>query len=45
MSRGHWGAVAESATGDQGARRYLRSHPVALVEVGDVASGADLDEA
>jgi CTP:molybdopterin cytidylyltransferase MocA len=44
MSREHWASVAESVSGDQGARRYLQSHSVSLVEVGDVASGADLDE-
>ena len=38
--------VAESAVGDQGARDYLRAHAddLILIEVGDVASGDDMDE-
>ncbi|MDH4158965.1 MAG: nucleotidyltransferase family protein [Actinomycetota bacterium] len=44
LGRGHWSAIADSATGDQGARHYLQSHQVSLVEVGDVASGLDLDQ-
>jgi nicotine blue oxidoreductase len=34
-----------AAQGDRGARDYLRAHSdeVSLVEVGDVASGEDLD--
>lgn len=42
----HWSGVSESARGDSGARDYLRAHAddVALVEVGDVADGADLDQ-
>ncbi|WP_405824023.1 nucleotidyltransferase family protein [Streptomyces sp. NBC_00838] len=41
----HWAAVAEDATGDQGARGYLRSHArdIALVECGDVAGAYDID--
>ncbi|MFD9869138.1 NTP transferase domain-containing protein [Streptomyces niveus] len=41
----HWAAVAADATGDQGARGYLRSHArdIALVECGDVAEGYDID--
>lgn len=41
----HWVAVAADATGDQGARGYLRSHArdIALVECGDVAEAYDID--
>ena len=41
----HWAGVAASAEGDAGARAYLRDHAeeLVLVEVGDVASGEDLD--
>lgn len=45
LARAHWDGVAASASGDRGARAYLAAHDVALVEVGDVASGEDLDEA
>lgn len=44
IGREHWAGVVASATGDQGARAYLAAHDVTLVEVGDVASGTDLDE-
>ena len=42
----HITGVAQSARGDAGARAYLREHADELVpiEVGDVASGEDLDE-
>lgn len=43
LGRSHWAAVAESATGDRGARDYLAAHPVAVVECGDLASGRDVD--
>lgn len=43
LAREHWAGVAASARGDRGARDYLAAHEVTLVEVGDVASGADLD--
>lgn len=43
MTREHWAGVAGSASGDRGARDYLVDHVVDLVEVGDVASGQDLD--
>jgi hypothetical protein len=43
LGRAHWAAVAESATGDAGAREYLQSHEAALVECGDLATGADID--
>lgn len=43
LGRHHWAGVAATAEGDRGARAYLSQHDVALVEVGDVASGDDLD--
>lgn len=43
LGRAHWGGVAELAVGDRGARDYLAGHDVTLVEVGDVATGRDLD--
>nr|WP_307624270.1 nucleotidyltransferase family protein [Streptomyces sp. V3I7] len=41
----HWAGVAASATGDRGARDYLRAHARALtlVECGDVARPYDID--
>ncbi|WP_189709748.1 nucleotidyltransferase family protein [Streptomyces anandii] len=41
----HWAGVAASATGDRGARAYLRQHQeaVTLVECGDVARAYDID--
>lgn len=44
LGRSHWDAVADSAEGDRGARAYLATHDVILVEVADVATGTDLDE-
>ena len=43
LGRTHWAGVADSATGDQGARAYLASHDVIEVECSDVADPADLD--
>ena len=43
IGRDHWAAVAESATGDSGARDYLARHDVRLVECGDLATGRDVD--
>ena len=43
IGREHWTGVIEVATGDRGARDYLASHDVALVECGDLATGADVD--
>lgn len=45
LARAHWRAVAESATGDRGARAFLRAHPdlVTPVECGDIASADDID--
>ncbi len=42
--RGHWAAVMQAAQGDAGARGFLRGRDdITLVEVADVADGADLD--
>jgi nicotine blue oxidoreductase len=45
FGREHVAGVLESAAGDRGARDYLREHlnEITLVEVGDVATGEDLD--
>ncbi|MFF7450271.1 MULTISPECIES: NTP transferase domain-containing protein [unclassified Streptomyces] len=41
----HWAGVAATATGDQGARAYLKEHAdrITLVECGDVARPYDID--
>lgn len=44
LPRAHWAGVRAAARGDAGARDYLRGRTdIALIEVGDVASGEDLD--
>ncbi|AWW36919.1 4-diphosphocytidyl-2C-methyl-D-erythritol synthase [Streptomyces sp. AS58] len=45
LGAAHWAGVAALATGDQGARAYLRAHrtQIALVECGDVARAYDID--
>ena len=45
LGRDHWAGVAASATGDRGARDYLRAHAAAVrvVQVGDVADDFDID--
>ena len=43
IGRDHWEAVAREAGGDQGARGYFRTHPHALIECGDLATGRDAD--
>jgi CTP:molybdopterin cytidylyltransferase MocA len=45
LGRDHWPGVAAAATGDRGARDYLRAHAgaVRVVAVGDVADDTDLD--
>jgi nicotine blue oxidoreductase len=46
LGRDHWAGVAAAATGDRGARDYLRAHAaeVRVIEVGDVADDTDLDQ-
>lgn len=43
LGRAHWEGVVAAASGDRGARDYLAARPVALVECGDLATGADRD--
>ncbi len=43
IGRAHWSGVLASLAGDAGARSYLASHPVDLVECGDIATGRDVD--
>ncbi|HEX3961119.1 MAG TPA: nucleotidyltransferase family protein [Trebonia sp.] len=45
IGREHWAAVADMATGDMGARPFLRAHPelVTLVECADTGSPLDID--
>jgi nicotine blue oxidoreductase len=45
IARQHWASVLEFATGDTGARPFLRAHPelVTLIECGDTGSAYDVD--
>jgi CTP:molybdopterin cytidylyltransferase MocA len=43
IGRDHWAGVAASATGDEGARRYLAEHPVTEVDCTGLADPVDLD--
>jgi CTP:molybdopterin cytidylyltransferase MocA len=43
IGRTHWAGVIATATGDQGARDYLKPREVVLVECGDLATGRDVD--
>lgn len=43
LGRGHWAGVVAVASGDRGARDYLRDRDVRLVECGDIATGHDVD--
>jgi nicotine blue oxidoreductase len=45
LGREHWPEVIETATGDQGARAFMRAHPglVTLVECGDTGRPDDID--
>jgi nicotine blue oxidoreductase len=43
FGRGHWAGICASASGDSGARAYLKEHEVELVECADVASDDDID--
>ena len=43
LGREHWSGVIATATGDEGARTYLRLHTAREVECADLISGADVD--
>ena len=43
LGREHWTGVAETATGDEGARRYLAGHDVTEVDCTGLADPTDLD--
>jgi CTP:molybdopterin cytidylyltransferase MocA len=43
LGREHWAGVAASATGDEGARRYLGAHQVSEVDCTGLADPTDLD--
>jgi CTP:molybdopterin cytidylyltransferase MocA len=43
LGRDHWGGVIASATGDEGARRYLAAHDVTEVDCTGLADPTDLD--
>lgn len=43
LGRDHWAGIRAAAVGDRGARDYLAEHPPALVECGDLGTGADAD--
>jgi nicotine blue oxidoreductase len=47
LGAAHWAGVAATATGDRGARAYLKAHveAITLVECGDVARPFDIDTA
>lgn len=43
LGRDHWTGVATTATGDEGARRYLAAHDVVEVDCTGLADPTDLD--
>ena len=43
LGREHWAGVLAQAEGDRGARDYLASQEVEVVECGDIGSGRDVD--
>ena len=43
LGREHWAGVAETATGDEGARSYLAEHDVVEVDCTGLADPTDLD--
>lgn len=45
FGREHWAGIASLAVGDVGARAYLRSRDVEVVDCADVASDDDIDTA
>lgn len=44
VGRDHWAGLAGCVRGDRGGRDYLAVRAVDLVECGDLATGADVDE-
>jgi molybdenum cofactor cytidylyltransferase/nicotine blue oxidoreductase len=44
IGRDHWAGVVETATGDEGARRYLAAHEVTEIDCTGLADPIDLDE-
>jgi nicotine blue oxidoreductase len=45
LGRAHWAGVAATARGDAGARAYLSTRPVTLVDCTAVGTGTDVDTA
>lgn len=43
IGRAHWASARAGAQGDEGARGYLESAGVSLIECGDLGSGDDVD--
>jgi molybdenum cofactor cytidylyltransferase/nicotine blue oxidoreductase len=43
LGRDHWAGILGTAAGDRGARDYLATHAVEVVECGDLATGRDVD--
>jgi CTP:molybdopterin cytidylyltransferase MocA len=43
IGREHWAGVAALAEGDRGAGPYLRRHGAALIDVGELWDGSDID--
>jgi CTP:molybdopterin cytidylyltransferase MocA len=43
IGREHWSGVAETATGDEGARRYLAAHGATEIDCTGLADPTDLD--
>jgi len=43
LGREHWAGVIETATGDEGARRYLAAHEVTEIDCTGLADPTDLD--
>jgi CTP:molybdopterin cytidylyltransferase MocA len=45
LGRDHWPGVLEVASGDRGARDYLKARHVTLVQCADIGTGDDVDTA
>lgn len=43
IGRAHWAGVRVAASGDRGARDYLRAARVTTIECGDIGTGDDID--